>query len=556
MKKRYLPLFLFLTLLIGLLPQFSFASVVVDSYATTNQDAAGSLQAVHPSATGASSATFQAFTGDGNNLIAAALYLKKMGFPAGYLKGALYATTGTYGTNAKPTGSALETSTNAISMADMATGYNIINFTFAGTTTLTDSTNYCFAVYVQNATTISGSDYVSVGLDGSSPTHGGNRGYYTSSAWTGENTKDLCFYVYADEPAPTPTPTPPPSDNDYRRAAIIYGHTWTASDITYASIYFHTLIMDFAYNGYGYNYNATVDALITAEPTLTIFGYTNLVFSHPALPDWATVNAEETWFAHTETGDRLYNPTWGTYLMNMQSPGWIEHVSELANNGIAGSSGYAGVFMDDCWDTVHSGQNGTMSDALCISFHEDVEAALATIKAALPAGKKIICNTEESWMGDSSDDYATATDGIMIEGFYHAPWDPYWYNSKYGLLGAQQDAVTRLVAVNKTVVCSSGCYGIDNGIKESSIQAFEAVADDTYASLAWNSGSDQLSNAYFDWTGEPTEPGATPTPYGYGPLPVQTYPTAATNGIGAIIIVIFVVIILAVMLANIRGKNL
>lgn len=184
--------------------------VAVDSYSETNYSAYGTLQTVHPSSGATASATYQCFNGTGKNLLAAQFYLTKNNAPQGYLKAALYNMTGTYGTNGAPTGTVLETSSTDLSMGTIATAptKNLFTFNFTGTIDLVANGKYCIILYVVNATTIDATNYIYVGLDSSAPTHGGNRGYFTNSAWTADATKDLCFYIYGETPAPDPTPTP------------------------------------------------------------------------------------------------------------------------------------------------------------------------------------------------------------------------------------------------------------------------------------------------------------------------------------------------------------
>jgi hypothetical protein len=123
-------------------------------------------------------------------------WLAKYGSPVGNLKAALYTHTGTFGTDGKPTGAAIETS-SAVAMASLqayGTGYQWILFTFAGTTTLTAGTNYCIVVYAESATTLSTSHYVKVAYGDTAPVIPGNGTYFDSSSWKNV-ANDMLFAV-------------------------------------------------------------------------------------------------------------------------------------------------------------------------------------------------------------------------------------------------------------------------------------------------------------------------------------------------------------------------
>lgn len=123
-------------------------------------------------------------------------YIKKGGAPTGNVTVTLYLATGTLGTTSKPTGTVFATS-NAVDISTLTTSFALVNFTFTGVNryTLTAGTNY---VVVLNYSGGGGGDYLSVGLDSSSPSASGNESYSANLAtWTSVAGSDLCFYVYA-----------------------------------------------------------------------------------------------------------------------------------------------------------------------------------------------------------------------------------------------------------------------------------------------------------------------------------------------------------------------
>jgi hypothetical protein len=132
--------------------------------------------------------------GNGQTLEKAVFLLQKIGSPVGNLKAALYAITGTYGTNATPTGAAIETST-AVAMADVsAAALTQYTFTFAGMTTLTSGTYYFIVIYADSATTLNTSNYIRVGY-AAAGAHSGNGSYFDSGTWK-SSTNDVYFIVF------------------------------------------------------------------------------------------------------------------------------------------------------------------------------------------------------------------------------------------------------------------------------------------------------------------------------------------------------------------------
>lgn len=110
----------------------------------------------------------------------------------------LYALTGTYGTDAKPTGAPLATSDN-VDVSGISSSATLVTFTFSGANKidLTDGTTYCIAIQLNN-----GTNYITVDLTTVSASHSGNASSTNDlSTWSG-STSDLAFTVYADDPVP------------------------------------------------------------------------------------------------------------------------------------------------------------------------------------------------------------------------------------------------------------------------------------------------------------------------------------------------------------------
>ncbi len=164
---------------------------IVDSYSESNKDDNNGLSSVDLQGQSQSFANAASIP-----LSSAKFYLAKVGSPVGTAVAKLYALTGTHGTDAKPTGAALATSAT-YNVASLGGANALVEFTFDGAYTMAASTNYCIAVEYGGG---DGSNRVIVGIDGSSPSHGGNPATLSGGTWTGTAVHDACFYVYGSTP--------------------------------------------------------------------------------------------------------------------------------------------------------------------------------------------------------------------------------------------------------------------------------------------------------------------------------------------------------------------
>jgi len=183
-------------------------AILIDSYSETNQDDNYSFYA------GSNTQIGQSLNGTGRTLDYAQLYLKKVNSPTGTIKVEIYAHSGTYGAGGIPTGAVLATS-GTINSADLTTSYALVMFTFTGANKISiDNGTKYFLVLNGVSITGGGSDYVAMGRDSSSASHGGNVASYFSSTWNAihVSTSDICFYIYGDVGAsPSLSPSLSPS---------------------------------------------------------------------------------------------------------------------------------------------------------------------------------------------------------------------------------------------------------------------------------------------------------------------------------------------------------
>jgi len=165
--------------------------VLIDSYSESNQDSLYDLRTNNNI-----DKVGQCFTNE-NSLIldSCKFYLKKSGNPIGDMVAKFYEITGTYGTNGKPTGSALATSA-PISASTLTTSFQLITFLFTGLNriNLNSSTYY---VIVLEPVDLGDTNFIQIGIDQTTPSHSGNTALHNPfPAWNVTNSTDVIFYIY------------------------------------------------------------------------------------------------------------------------------------------------------------------------------------------------------------------------------------------------------------------------------------------------------------------------------------------------------------------------
>ena len=173
---------------------------LMDSYTTANQDTGYSMKDLHPSNSADKSSVGQSFTSTGRwNITSVKFYLQETLTATGDAYAHLYAHSGVYGASSKPTGAPLAVS-EAVAVSGIGAGLSLIEFTFNASNQyqLDPTQTYCIAYINPTAGDITGTDYITAGIDQSAPTHGGNIFYYANSAWSFTAGYDMIFYLYVD----------------------------------------------------------------------------------------------------------------------------------------------------------------------------------------------------------------------------------------------------------------------------------------------------------------------------------------------------------------------
>lgn len=169
-------------------------ATLIDSYPESNYN--GSLTLLY---SGSTQYAGQAFSVSSDYILSSAKFYLQWADKTltGNLYAKVYNATGTMGTNARPTGSALATSGSI--NANTVTGImKLYTFTFSGTNriNLTAGNNYIVVIYYDSGDS---THRLCVGLDGTSPTHSGNESNSVDgSTWSTLSLYDVIFYVYGN----------------------------------------------------------------------------------------------------------------------------------------------------------------------------------------------------------------------------------------------------------------------------------------------------------------------------------------------------------------------
>ena len=167
---------------------YTTAETLLDSYAEANFSVSYSIF------TGNTLGVGQSIQGNGENVSSCKFFLRKTGSPTGNAFAKIYAATGTYGTNAIPTGAALATS-DAFDVSTLTTSnvLRTINFSGANNIKLTNGTTYILAFEWVGG---NGSNFVNMTGDATSPTSPGNASRIPTTTWANLSGNDLIFYIY------------------------------------------------------------------------------------------------------------------------------------------------------------------------------------------------------------------------------------------------------------------------------------------------------------------------------------------------------------------------
>lgn len=127
-------------------------------------------------------------------------WLRKVGLPDGLLVARVYASTGSVGSTAKPTGNYLAQS-DTVDASSCSTSGAFQEFTFSGAEqiNLSPLTDYCFVFLFISASVLDGYNCIWSGID-KEGSHVGNTCYSGDPGWLAASNYDTLFYLYGDDP--------------------------------------------------------------------------------------------------------------------------------------------------------------------------------------------------------------------------------------------------------------------------------------------------------------------------------------------------------------------
>ena len=165
-------------------------ATLIDSYSESNWTGSAQPDSNYPK-------YGQVFKADGRDLLSCKFYLNTSGSPTGNMYVRVYAITGTPGTDAEPTGSALAVS-DAVDASTLTLTKTLIEFLFTGANRIFLEKDVWYALVFEPDSV---SVVINIGIDQTSPTHDGNpcRYYDVGGNWIGYSGIDFIFYVYGTE---------------------------------------------------------------------------------------------------------------------------------------------------------------------------------------------------------------------------------------------------------------------------------------------------------------------------------------------------------------------
>ncbi len=172
-------------------------TITVDSYGPENYDTTSVIEVSHPSTVwNADSAESQSFVGAASKIFAAGFYLRRIGAPSGQFHAVIYSHRGGFGNDSMPN---IELArSDAVEASAIPTKYTIITFAFSGAEQIVVDTNvpYCLVLEGPRDGALDSANNIQIGMDSSSPTHGGSWARYRYNTWRSMANADLVFYVY------------------------------------------------------------------------------------------------------------------------------------------------------------------------------------------------------------------------------------------------------------------------------------------------------------------------------------------------------------------------
>jgi hypothetical protein len=164
-------------------------SIILDRYSETNNNASYIMPSSH--------AIGQTFDSSSGGILDHCIFsLNRTSNPTGNVVTKLFATTGTFGVNAIPTGAPLAISDSIVAASIPSATYSQISFTFTDANRFVIAPSTIYAIVCEYTGT---GGTISVGRDQFILAHPGNAcAQAFNDTWSAPSPADICFYVYID----------------------------------------------------------------------------------------------------------------------------------------------------------------------------------------------------------------------------------------------------------------------------------------------------------------------------------------------------------------------
>ena len=177
--------------------------------------------------------------------------------------------------------------------------------------------------------------------------------------------------------------------------------------------------------------------------------------------DWKEVLSHEEWFVKDKiNNNKIVNRAYGWYLLDITHLDFRNHIKRRLIDNIKNYKNFDGVFLDDVpvrvnpdhFVIVGTNQTPTLPERFLDNYHNEMKNLLAEIKQALP-NNLVVANT------DDTDTFINVIDGIMVEGFIHAPWHSPDYQMDSIKWAHQVNQLIELANKGKLLLVQSGSAG-------------------------------------------------------------------------------------------------
>jgi len=214
------------------------------------------------------------------------------------------------------------------------------------------------------------------------------------------------------------------------------------------------------------NWHADMAQSIKAlNPRVKVFFYRAAHQTWDWQENWGEINAHESWFLHSSAGQRVRNsdPNDPYYVMDLGNAEFrayqIGYIMKFIN-----TYGFDGLMWDGPPSVLEGWLNlspGPTSQAAA-AWHQYVLTMLHETKQAL-GSRLLITNSTPIYdviangiPGADDSDYLAYVDGTALEGFGHAPWEPYTTTPGAATWAWQQRMAERNLSAGKNLYVAGG----------------------------------------------------------------------------------------------------